>query len=106
MRTSRPARLNTFDYLGFHRYSLTCCTQFRQALFTDSEVVAVVLSQCSRAAEQERFAMLAYCFMPDHVHLLIEGESPDSDCKRFIKLGKQYAGHTYSPQFRGQLWQP
>ena len=28
--------------------------------------------------------------MPDHAHLVVDGERDDSDCLPFIKLAKQY----------------
>ena len=43
--------------------------------------------------------------MPDHVHLLVHGESEASECRRFIKLSKQYSGYYYSKTFAGLLWQ-
>jgi len=30
--------------------------------------------------------------MPDHLHILVEGTSDDSDAKRLIKAFKQYSG--------------
>jgi putative transposase len=64
-----------------------------------------VLSQISRAASERDFAVLAYCFMPDHLHLLLHGQSESADCKAFISLAKQYSGYYYTQQFRGRLWQ-
>jgi REP element-mobilizing transposase RayT len=52
-------------------------------------VVDFVLAQFLRAAGDRRVELTAYCFMPDHVHLLIHGQTDDSDCKSFIKLVKQ-----------------
>lgn len=52
------------------------------------------------------FELLTYCFMPDHLHLVAEGLSDDADCKRFIKLAKQYSGYYYSQRYdRARLWQ-
>jgi len=68
-------------------------------------VVDLVLAQISRAAREQQFAVIAYCFMPDHVHLLVHGESEASECRRFIKLSKQYSGYYYSKAFQGVLWQ-
>ena len=49
--------------------------------------------------------MIAYCFMPDHVHLLIAGERDNADLKRFTKFAKQYSGY-YFRQLTGLvLWQ-
>ena len=72
----------------------------------ESVVVELVLSQILRAAEQEQFAVPAYCFMPDHVHILAQGVTEHSDCKRLIKSSKQYSGYMYKQQFGQRLWQP
>ena len=106
MHTNRPHRLRTFSYRGFYTYSLTFCTNFRARVFVEPDVVELVLSQFLRAADEETFSILAYCFMPDHVHLLARGNSESSDCRRFITLGKQYAGYAYSMRYKRKLWQP
>jgi len=104
MFTGNPGHLRTFDYVGLHRYSLTFCTESRRHVFTDRAAVDLVLSQILRAAEDEAFAVVAYCFMPDHVHLLVEALSESSDCRAFIKPGKQFSGFHYSKKFTGRLW--
>jgi putative transposase len=105
MYTGNPGHLKSFNYVGFHRYSLTFCTYQRQPLFVREPVVALVLLQISRAAVEQRFAVIAYGFMPDHLHLLVEGQAEASDGKCFITRAKQYSGHAYSKQFQGRLWQ-
>ena len=105
MRTGNPGHLKAFDYLGPHRYSLTFCTERRQKLFTTKEVVDLVLEQIARAAAEYQFEITTYCFMPDHLHLLIEGVAEDSDCRRFIKHAKQYSGFYYSKVRKERLWQ-
>ena len=105
MYTGNPGHLKSFNYVGFHRYSLTFCTYQRQPLFVREPVVTSVLLQISRAGVEQRFAVVAYCFMPDHLHLLVAGQSEASDCKCFIARVKQYSGHDYSKQFQGRLWQ-
>ena len=105
MFTKKPERLKTFDYLGLHRYSLTFCTDRRRNLFTSSDPVNLVLAQIVRAATENHFAIIAYCFMPDHVHLLVEGLTDASDGKRFIARSKQYSGFYYSKRYNEVLWQ-
>jgi REP element-mobilizing transposase RayT len=41
--------------------------------------VEVVREQILRASREERFALIAYCFMPDHLHLLVHGQAEDAD---------------------------
>ena len=105
MLTSKPDHLRGFDYRGFHRYFLTFCTFERQRRFTTVDAVDLVMLQIQRAAGEERFAVIAYCFMPDHVHLLVEAQADDSDARRFIKSAKQYAGFYFRQRFGQQLWQ-
>jgi putative transposase len=97
--------LKSFDYTGLYRYSLTFCCYRRQRLFTDAAVVDCVLSQFQHIATKEQFAIAAYCFMPDHVHLLVEGVSKHSDCLRFISRAKQRSGFRYAQSRNNRLWQ-
>jgi putative transposase len=103
--TRRPEHLKTFDYLGRYRYSLTFCTHRRRALFTTADTVALILEQIVRSAHENGFAIIVYAFMPDHVHLLVEGLSESSDCKQFIARAKQYSGYCYSRRYKDTLWQ-
>ena len=105
MRTRKPLHLKTFDYLGVHRYSLTICTDQRRPLFKTADAVLLVLSQISRSASDHDFAILAYCFMPDHLHLLVEGLADASDFRRFVTSAKQYSGFHYHKMFGRGLWQ-
>jgi putative transposase len=103
--THEPGHLRTFDYLGPYAYFLTFCCDARRRIFVDTAVVDLVLEQILRAASDERFAVVAYCFMPDHAHLLIEGQSDVSDCLRFIARAKQRSAFHYGRADQGRLWQ-
>ena len=106
MRTRRPARLKNVTYAGIQRYSLTFCTDWKRKWFENADAVQLVLSQFLRVADKEGFAILAYCFMPDHVHLLIEGLRDDADATKFITKSKQCSAHAYAQTFSARLWQP
>ena len=43
--------------------------------------------------------------MPDHRHLLVDGQSAASDAKRLIARAKQHSGYDYSKHYRDVLWQ-
>ena len=105
MHTNYPSHLKSFDYLGLHRYFLTFCTDHRQTFFADAANVDIVFRQILRSAIENKFAVIAYCFMPDHLHLLIEGESDSSDCLTFVKKAKQYSGFYFSKARGQKLWQ-
>jgi putative transposase len=58
-----------------------------------------------QSCQAERFVVLAYCFMPDHVHLLLEGTSPTSDLHRVITRWKQKTGYAHRGKTGAVLWQ-
>ena len=101
---SRPPRRSGFDYRGPRRYFLTFATYKHREHFHNSEVVAMVVRHFRRTARREGFAILAYCVMPDHVHLLVEGTTPQSDMRRFVKGTKQSSGQVYARTRNGCLW--
>lgn len=100
-----PEHLRRFSYLGIYRYFLTFCTHERRPYFTVAEDVALVREQFLRAAREADFALIVYCFMPDHVHLLVEGLRDDGDLRRFVKASKQYAAFYFQRRRQERLWQ-
>jgi putative transposase len=98
-------RIRGFEYKGLHRYSLTICAHWHACRFSDRDLVAAVLLQIRHAARSNQFRLLAYCFMPDHVHLVVEGLSDAADLRRFMKAWKQKTGFEYSKRTGGRLWQ-
>lgn len=87
------------------RYFLIYGTFARTRVFIDRGAVALVSTQFLRAAGEERCEILTYCFMPDHVHLLVEAMDDGSDGSGFIARSKQYAGFSYKARTGHRLWQ-
>ena len=102
---SRPPRIAGFSYLGPYRYFLTYCARLRRPAFRDQVTVDETLAQFRRTAADQGFEILAYCLMPDHIHMLVEGIRVDSDLKRFVKLSKQHSGAAYALRNGQPLWQ-
>jgi putative transposase len=101
----RPRRLDDFDYLGCHLYFLTFCALDRQRVFTSDEIVRLAPDQILLTASEQEMEILVYCFMPDHLHLLIEGKSDSANLKDFAKLAKQRSGWHYAQAHGKRLWQ-
>jgi REP-associated tyrosine transposase len=73
--------------------------------FRDRAAVELVLAQIRRSAHDEQFTIPAYCFMPDHLHLLVEAAANRSDGLKFITRAKQLSGFHYRQRYRLSLWQ-
>jgi putative transposase len=105
MPFKRAPRLRGFSYIGPYRYFLTICVVDRRRVFSSNDRVHPLIAQIRRTAAAEHFAVLAYCFMPDHLHLLVEGLSARSDLRRFVKVLKQSTSFAWKQQYGEELWQ-
>jgi putative transposase len=108
MPYKRKPRLSNFDYLGRHRYFITICTDQKQPLFEDSERVNAAIAVLAEKSRKHGFTVWGYCFMPDHLHLLLEGEREDADMQAFVRVFKQKTGYRYRSETMAarKLWQP
>src|SRR6187401_252276 len=102
---SRPRRLENVSYVGVARYFLTFCVRERRKVFTCDQPVQSALLHIRESARHERFSLFAYCFMPDHVHLLVESTTIASDLRQFVGRAKQYSGAAFALKHGGPLWQ-
>ena len=99
----RP-RLKDFEYIGTYAYFITILTKDRGAYFREVEVVDGLIAILVKKARSERFDVLAYCFMPDHLHLLVIGKDDNSNLKKFINLFKQESGYWFKKNYNENLW--
>lgn len=97
-RRSSP-RLPCFEYQGSYAYHLVLRTRASLPRFDDGRLVAFCLERLAASASRFGFDVLAYCFMPTHVHLLVIGRQ-NAPLVRFVQHFKQATGHE-SPG----LWQ-
>jgi len=84
---------------------LTYVTDNRRELFTNALTVDFVHAHFLRAAAEERFEGIAYCFMPDHLHVIVSGQTDESDCKAYIKAAKQYSSYYWMRDHDHRLWE-
>ncbi len=87
----RP-RLKNFNYRGPYRYFVTICTDNKRKIFIQEEPVKQIIDILRESSKLFGFRIWAYCFMPDHLHLLLEGTEDKSDFKKFISQFKQSTG--------------
>jgi putative transposase len=85
---------------------LTFCAYERRRLFADPTFAYAAIQQMLTSSAKNRFAVYAYCFMPDHVHLLVEGRAATAGLERYAKDVKQRIG--YHDPLKGSrlVWQP
>ena len=102
---NRPPRLNGFSYVGLYQYFLTICTDRRKACFRDKPAATWMTTQIAHFFEARHFAVLAFCVMPDHVHLVIQGLTDDADLKAVMHDWKLITGFAWKQRTGSRLWQ-
>jgi putative transposase len=100
-----PRRLPGFDYRGRYRYFATCCTARRRHVFTQASAIEALALQIRQTCDEREFALLAYVFMPDHLHLVVEGDSEVSDFRAFMTLWRKRTAVTFRRYHNHMLWQ-
>lgn len=116
--TRNQNRLPLDVYRGPGRFFATITTEKRHAWFRQAEIADYCANALRDACETEGFVLPAYCFMPDHVHLLVLTDN-DGNLVRLIHRFKQQTGWWFrnrqeagglkasptSPTTRPRLWQ-
>src|SRR5260370_11115757 len=74
-------------YLGPRSYFLTICTSQRRKLFTDQRLVELLVNELAQFRSQG-FSIYAYCFMPDHCHVLAVAMTDTSDLAKAVRAFK------------------
>jgi REP element-mobilizing transposase RayT len=104
----KSLRLREFDYPATFAYSVTICTRNRAAHFRDERAGREVAHCLEEQAQHTGYRLVAYCIMPDHIHILTgpshrEGSQP---LPRFIQRFKSAATHRlWKLGINGVVWQ-
>lgn len=102
----KSIRLGPEAYHIGHCFSVTIVTANRVPLFADSSNVKVGRGALLEAAGKYQSRVFAYCFMPDHIHLLA-ATPPGVDFVGFIRQFKQLSAHRFRRLLRTRrpIWQ-
>jgi putative transposase len=92
------------NYIGVGAYLVAVATEGRARRLVDPGLVERCMSALDASAKAESIEVLAYVFMPDHAHLLVQG-SETSSLPRFMKHFKQLTAFSFKRATGEVLWQ-
>ena len=104
-RFPKPIRLLREAYRFGHCFSVTIATASRQPFF-ESRLAFETAVECLRTSAGKHDAVIyAYCFMPDHLHLL--AQTPEgADLSEFVRNFKQISAYRLKRQLATpSIWQ-
>ena len=80
----RNIRLCPENYLGCRWYFVTVCAHERVNYFRAKSLSNWVLRVLKEESSKHFFFVRAFCLMPDHLHLLLQGSSLNADLLKFM----------------------
>jgi putative transposase len=104
-RQHRDIRLCPENYLGCRWYFVTLCAHDRVKYFRKKTFCDWVLRVLREESTRNWFLVKAYCLMPDHLHLLLQGSSLNADLLKFINRFKQRTSYGFWALEKKTLWQ-
>ncbi|MEE8470413.1 MAG: transposase, partial [Dehalococcoidia bacterium] len=103
---SRSLRLKDFDYTSPGvAYHISIGANERRSIFAEPFINQKVIGALRSSAELYGYELIAYCLMPDHLHVLVQAGERPKDLRRFVRGFKSYctAASHVTPSKR--LWQ-
>ena len=101
----RRHRLEREAYLGEVVVAFTACVACRRALFQEPGIVQNFVEVLRSSAIRYASTVILFCFMPDHVHLVLRGDKPSADVWRAMVTFKQHTGFWLKKHDARTRWQ-
>jgi putative transposase len=105
-KQTKLTRLVDFPYKGCYRYFITLRCHKQAGHFANGNFVSEAVRALEKTAKQEGFYVWAYCFMPNHFHLLAEGKTENANLRKLISVFKQRTAFRLNRRYGARLWQP
>ncbi len=84
-------RLGPDSYRGRRAYFLTLCANERRRILANTALVETLVPVLRTTCGSHSFNVNAYCFMPDHLHLVVIGAGDYASLPRFMQAFKSLA---------------
>lgn len=101
----RKHRLSKEHYIGKMSVAFTLCIDKNTPTFNDTKISTVFADILNTVIINTNCIVPAYCFMPDHQHIIISGVTSNSNILKTISIYKQKTGYWFSKNLPEIEWQ-
>jgi putative transposase len=101
----KPNRLPEPSYHGCRIYFLTLCTHGRRKVLTNRQLVQEMIDVLRECCTGHSYAVYAFCFMPDHLHLVVAGMNVSATLRLFVRALKGVSAFRARALGITNLWQ-
>jgi len=98
-------RLASECYIGHLIVAFTLCIQERKPIFADKNIVEYFRDALLDEIHKQRCDIHVYLFMPDHLHIIVEGKADDANILEMINKFKHRTGFWLYQHWREFRWQ-
>ncbi len=92
MMQEKHHRLQQSLYSGHRAIAFTCCIEDRKKCFTNDPTFRAIENLFLQSLQKYKVDAHVYLFMPDHLHLLLEGKTIDANLYECMVHFKQRSG--------------
>jgi len=99
-------RIKDFDYSLERAYFITICSNNKAKVFCDQALTSEIIDLLKSFKNKLKYKVYVYCFMPDHLHLLISPSNSGIPISKFIGGFKSISTKiAWKHNIKGKLWQ-
>jgi REP element-mobilizing transposase RayT len=98
-------RMPSENYIGRRLYFLTLCFNNRRRIGADPKIAIWLIERLRAESAKCGFLVHAFCVMPDHIHVLAQGNAGESDLMRFVESYKKGTAFRLEARIGKRLWQ-
>src|SRR5262245_38314938 len=98
-------RLPRDRYRGRVSVAFTACIESGRLAFADASIVGEFRDLLAAAAAKHGCLVLIYCFMPDHLHVILHGQNDTANTFAAMLNFKQRSGYWFGQNRPNLRWQ-
>jgi putative transposase len=92
-------------YRGTSIVAFTLCIKNREIVFDNPEFINIFITFLNELVRRYKCKIPVYCFMPDHLHLIVVGTDNEVDLLKVITAFKQKSGYWLAKNKPDISWQ-
>ncbi len=103
---NRSLRLKGYDYSTPTAYFLTLCSAEGRNVFSETKLAEHVIDCLMDCSSRYDYKLLAYCLMPDHLHLLVCPNGGERPVPQYVQAFNSRSTRVFwQCSGNGRLWQ-
>lgn len=103
---SRSLRLKNFDYASPGVvYHLIIGANQKRSIFIKSSINRRIIDTLKKSTDINGYRLIAYCLMPDHLHMLVQARENPKDLSEFVRKFKSFCSVATPVATQSKLWQ-